>query len=66
MANHAQFIPLIQIHRTKALKGGKSFDVTAELKKPSQSVIVIITSVSIDKPARIFFKRDGLHSFLYI
>ena len=31
--------------RTKALRGGKSFELDVELKKPSQSVITIITSV---------------------
>ncbi|KAF8965195.1 P-loop containing nucleoside triphosphate hydrolase protein [Flammula alnicola] len=38
-------LDLIDLRRipTKALKSGKSFDVTAELKKPSQSIIVIIT-----------------------
>ncbi|KAF9482800.1 hypothetical protein BDN70DRAFT_392856 [Pholiota conissans] len=37
---------LIDLRRipTKALKGGKSFKVTAELTKPSQSVIVVVTS----------------------
>lgn len=32
--------------RTKALTNGKSFEVIAELTKPSQTIIVIITSVS--------------------
>ena len=31
--------------RTKALRGGKSFELDVELKKPSQSVITMITSV---------------------
>ena len=34
------------IYRTKALRGGKSFTVTAQLQKPSQSIMVIITPVS--------------------
>lgn len=33
--------------RTKALRGGKSFTVTAQLQKPSQSIMVIITPVSL-------------------
>ena len=37
---------LIAFRRTKALTNGKSFDVVAELTKPSQTIIVIITSVS--------------------
>jgi len=32
--------------RTKALKGRKTFEITAKLTKPSQSIIVIISSVS--------------------
>jgi ATP-dependent DNA helicase HFM1/MER3 len=35
-----------RIRRTKALINGKSFEVIAELTKPSQTIIVIITSVS--------------------
>ncbi|KAF8163444.1 P-loop containing nucleoside triphosphate hydrolase protein [Crassisporium funariophilum] len=32
---------------TKALKGGKSFELTAQLRKPSQSIVVFITSENI-------------------
>ncbi|KDR81750.1 hypothetical protein GALMADRAFT_59618 [Galerina marginata CBS 339.88] len=40
---------LIDLRRipTKSLKSAKAFEVTAELKKPSQSVIIIVTSETI-------------------
>lgn len=34
------------IYRTKALTERKTFEITAELTRPSQSVTVLITSVS--------------------
>ena len=39
-------ILIAAFHRTKALTNGKSFEVIAELTKPSQTIIAIITSVS--------------------
>ncbi|KJA27175.1 hypothetical protein HYPSUDRAFT_75106, partial [Hypholoma sublateritium FD-334 SS-4] len=42
-------LDLVDLRRipTKALKGTKSFEITADLKKPSQYIIVIITSETI-------------------
>ena len=39
-------ILIAAFRRTKALTNGRSFEVIAELTKPSQTIIVIITSVS--------------------
>ncbi|CAA7271574.1 unnamed protein product [Cyclocybe aegerita] len=46
LTSDMDFIDLRRIP-SKALKGGKSFELTVELKKPSQSVNVLVTSESV-------------------
>lgn len=49
------------IYRTKALTERKTFEITAELTRPSQSVTVLITSVSkARQPSNMICRADNV------